>query len=149
MVSGINLMFTFSLQQVQSKLHVSIHSCTNDYLRCTKCEVHDRVCKHVIRCMKKRVTRFLIFEALIGRPHPLAPPTPKWLHPRCFSQNHRDNIVISINSKVSSFIKKLETSHLISYNINKQVPVLKLVLQRAVFLSGSVGIINFSSLMFL
>ena len=34
-------------------------------LRCTKCEVHDRVLKHVFRCMKKRVPRFLIFEALL------------------------------------------------------------------------------------
>ena len=38
--------------------------CMNDYVRCTKCEVQDRVCKHVIRCMKKCVPRFLIFEAL-------------------------------------------------------------------------------------
>ena len=36
----------------------------NGYLRCTKCEVHDRVRKYVIRCTKKRARRFLIFEAL-------------------------------------------------------------------------------------
>ena len=64
MVSEIDLTFTLSLQQVQGEVHVSIHSCTNDYLKCTKCEVHDRVRKHVIRCTEKRVKRFLIFEAM-------------------------------------------------------------------------------------
>ena len=39
-------------------------ACTNDYLRCTKCEVHDRVHKHVIRCTKKLAPRFLILEDL-------------------------------------------------------------------------------------
>ena len=46
------------------EVQVSVHACTNDYLRCTKCEVHDRVRKHIIRCTKKRVPRFLILEAL-------------------------------------------------------------------------------------
>ena len=41
-----------------------VHACPNDCLRYTKCEVHDSVCKHVIRCTKKRVPRFLILEAL-------------------------------------------------------------------------------------
>ena len=45
-------------------VHVSIHACTNDYSRCTKCEVHDRVCKNVVRCTEKRVPWFLILEAL-------------------------------------------------------------------------------------
>ena len=49
---------------MQGEIHVSVHSCMNDYLRCTKCEVQDRVRKHVIRCTKKRVPRSLIFEAL-------------------------------------------------------------------------------------
>ena len=49
---------------MQGKIHVSVHSCMNNYLRCTKCEMHDRVHKYVIRCTKKRVPRFLIFEAL-------------------------------------------------------------------------------------
>ena len=49
---------------MHGKLHVSVHACTNDNLGCTKCEVHDRVRKHVIRCTKKRVPRFLILEAL-------------------------------------------------------------------------------------
>ena len=67
MISGIDLKFTFyskiflSLQQV----HVSVYASTNDYLRCTKCEVHERVRKHDIRCTKKRVPRFLILEARI------------------------------------------------------------------------------------
>ena len=38
--------------------------CTNNYLRCTKHEVHNHVCKHVIRCTKKHAPRFLILEAL-------------------------------------------------------------------------------------
>ena len=33
-------------------------------LACTKCEVHDQVCKHATRCTKKYAPRFLIFEAL-------------------------------------------------------------------------------------
>ena len=41
-----------------------MHMCTNDYLRCSKCEVHDRVCKNVNKYTKKHVPRFLIFEAL-------------------------------------------------------------------------------------
>ena len=67
MVSGIDLKFTF-----YSKIFLFCSRCTarfthaftNDYLRCTKCEVHDRVCKHIIRCMKKHVPRFPILEAL-------------------------------------------------------------------------------------
>ena len=43
---------------------VNVHVCLNDYSNCTKCEVHDHVCKHVIRYTKKNVPRFLIFEAL-------------------------------------------------------------------------------------
>ena len=48
-------------------VQVSIYAGTNDYLRCTKCEVHDRVCEHVIRYTNKRVTRFLILEALFNQ----------------------------------------------------------------------------------
>ena len=48
---------------MHSEVHVSIH-----YLRCPKCEVHDHVCQHVIRCMKKRVSRILILEALYLEP---------------------------------------------------------------------------------
>ena len=47
--------------------YISVHMCMNDYLRCAKCEVHDCVHKHVIRCMKKHVPRFLIFEALFTK----------------------------------------------------------------------------------
>ena len=54
-----------SLQQVHGEVHVSVHMCTNDYLRCIKCEVHGRVRRNVIRCTKKRVPRFLILEALL------------------------------------------------------------------------------------
>ena len=50
---------------MQGEIHVSVHSCMNDYLRCMKCEVHNRVHKHVITSTKKHVPRFLIFEALI------------------------------------------------------------------------------------
>ena len=49
---------------MQGKVHVSIHACTNDYLRCTKCEVQNHVHKYVIRGTKKGVPKFLIFEAL-------------------------------------------------------------------------------------
>ena len=45
--------------------YVSVHTCTNNYLREAKFEVHNPVCKHVIRCTKKRVPRFLTLEALI------------------------------------------------------------------------------------
>ena len=47
------------------QVHLSVHAYTNDYLRCTKCEVHDRVRKYVIKCKKKCVPRFLTLEALI------------------------------------------------------------------------------------
>ena len=69
MVSGIDLMFTFyskiflSLQQEQSEVHITPDTCTTDYFRCAKYEVHDRVCKH-IRCTKCCVPRFLILKAL-------------------------------------------------------------------------------------
>ena len=43
---------------------VSVHACTNDYLRCKKYEVNDCVHKHVIGCMEKHLPRFLILEAL-------------------------------------------------------------------------------------
>ena len=60
MVSEIDFKFTF-----YSKIfHVRVQACTNGYLTCTTCEVHDRVRKHVIRCTKKRVPRFLILVAL-------------------------------------------------------------------------------------
>ena len=49
---------------MHNEVHVSVHECTVDYLRCTNFEVHDRVRKHVIRCTKKCVPRFLILEAL-------------------------------------------------------------------------------------
>ena len=70
LVSGIDLKFTFysktflSLQQVYGEVHISIHACANNYLRCMKSEVHNCVCKHVIRCTRKHVSRFLILEAL-------------------------------------------------------------------------------------
>ena len=70
MVSGTDLKFTFkfkiflSLQQVHGKVHVRVHTCTNNYLRSKKCDVHNRKHKHVIRCTKKCVPRFLILEAL-------------------------------------------------------------------------------------
>ena len=48
--------------------YISVHMCMNDYLRCAKCEVHNCVHKHVIRCMKKHVPRFLILEALVSGP---------------------------------------------------------------------------------
>ena len=51
-------------KEVHGKVHVSIHTCTNYYFRCTKCEVHNRVRKHVIRCRKKRLPRYLIPETL-------------------------------------------------------------------------------------
>ena len=47
-------------------MHISVHTSTNDYLRCTKCEVQEHICKRVIRCPKKCVPRFLILEALIS-----------------------------------------------------------------------------------
>ena len=80
MESGKDLKFTFypkiflSLQQVHGEVDVSVQACTNNCLRCTKCEVHDRARKYVVRCTKKRVPRFLIFEALplfLEQPLPL------------------------------------------------------------------------------
>ena len=56
------------MQEVDGEVHVSINACTNEYLRCTKCEMHNRVRKHAIRCTKKRVPRFLILEALTISP---------------------------------------------------------------------------------
>ena len=61
-LSRIDLKFTFyskiflSLWQVHGEVHVSVHACTSDYLRCMKCEVRNRVCKLVIRCTKKRAS---------------------------------------------------------------------------------------------
>ena len=49
----------------QPLLSLAKNGWVNHYLRCTKCEVHYRVCKHVIRCMEKHVPRFLILEVLI------------------------------------------------------------------------------------
>ena len=80
MESGKDLKFTFyskiflSLQQVHGEVDVSVQACTNNCLRCTKCEVHDRARKYVVRRTKKRVPRFLIFEALplfLEQPLPL------------------------------------------------------------------------------
>ena len=45
-------------------MYVNVQAYTNDYLRCKKCEVHDHVCKHAVRCPEKCVPRFLIPEAL-------------------------------------------------------------------------------------
>ena len=50
---------------MHGKVRVSLHACTNNYLRCKKCEVHDLVCKHVTGCMEKYVPRFLTLEALV------------------------------------------------------------------------------------
>ena len=49
---------------------LSVHACTNNYFRCTICEVHDHVRKYVIRCTKKRIPRFLILEVLYFQVHP-------------------------------------------------------------------------------
>ena len=49
---------------MHGEVHISVHACTNDYLRCTIDEVHDRVRISVIRCTKKSVPKFLILEAL-------------------------------------------------------------------------------------
>ena len=53
---------------MHGKVQVSKHACTNNYLRCTKCAVHDHVCKHVPTCTEKHVPRFLIPEALTPPP---------------------------------------------------------------------------------
>ena len=52
---------------MHSEVHISLHTCTNNYLRCTKHEVHDHVLKYAIRCTKKHVSRFLILEALVKK----------------------------------------------------------------------------------
>ena len=52
---------------MHGNIHISNHTSTNDYLRCTRYEVHyrhDRVHKQVVRCTKKCVPRFLILESL-------------------------------------------------------------------------------------
>ena len=49
---------------MHGEVRISVHTYTNKYLRCKKCEVHDRVCKHVTGCTEKHVIRFLILEAL-------------------------------------------------------------------------------------
>ena len=45
---------------MQGEIHVSVHLCMKDYF-----EVHMVLEVHVIRYRKKRVPRFLIFEALL------------------------------------------------------------------------------------
>ena len=47
---------------MHGEVHVRIHACTNDNFSCTKCEVHDRVRKQIVRGTKKRVP---IVETLI------------------------------------------------------------------------------------
>ena len=49
---------------IHSEVGISVNACANDYFRCTKCEVHDRIHKHVIGYTEKRVSRFVILEAL-------------------------------------------------------------------------------------
>ena len=48
---------------------LSIQASMNNYLRCKKCDMHDRVPKHVIECAEKRVPRFIILEALVFKEH--------------------------------------------------------------------------------
>ena len=50
---------------MHGEVHVNIHACTNDNFSCAKCELHDRVRKHTVRCTKKRVPKFPFVEALI------------------------------------------------------------------------------------
>ena len=62
-VDEIRWKFTFYYKSSRCMArYISIHTCTTDYLRCAKFEVHDRIRKHVIRCTKKCVPRFLILE---------------------------------------------------------------------------------------
>ena len=68
---------------MHGEVHVSVHACTSDYLRCAICEVYDRVRKHVIRCTKKSVPRFLILEALVSIPTSLEG---GWWHFKNFSE---------------------------------------------------------------
>ena len=75
------------------EVHVSVHACMNNYLKCTKCEVHDRVRKHVIRGKKKHEPRFLILEALAYN-------------------IFRITGALSVNFKFSSCSKTLQESHL-------------------------------------
>lgn len=49
---------------MHGEVHVSVHMCTKNYLTCAKCEVLNRVQKHVIRHTKKCVSSFLILVAL-------------------------------------------------------------------------------------
>ena len=69
-LNGIDLKFTFSkgareyFQSVHGEVPISIHMCMSDYLRCTKCKVHNCVCKRLIWCTKKRIPRFLVFDVL-------------------------------------------------------------------------------------
>ena len=64
MVSGIDLNFTFCSKIFH--LVVGARRGTRQRTRVHErlSEVHDRVCKHFIRCTKKRVPRFLILEVL-------------------------------------------------------------------------------------
>ena len=52
------------LKTMQTMQLISAKKKRNQYLRCTKCEVHEHVRNHVICCTKKHVPRFLILEAL-------------------------------------------------------------------------------------
>ena len=54
----------FLHMEIHSEVRFSVHVCKNDYFRFTKYEVHNSVLNH-IRCMKKRVPRFLILEVLM------------------------------------------------------------------------------------
>ena len=62
--SGL-IVFTFYskifLSWVHGAVHVRVHACTSNFLRCTI------MCANVIRCTKKRVPRFLILEALSNK----------------------------------------------------------------------------------
>ena len=48
---------------MHGEIHFSLHACTNDYLRCMQCEVHDYLRKHVIRCTKKVYQDFQFLKA--------------------------------------------------------------------------------------
>ena len=72
---------------MHGEVQASIRACTNNLLRCTKYEVHDRVRKHDFKCTKKRVPRFLTLEAMLvyflckngnpsGKSRRLPPPLP-------------------------------------------------------------------------
>ena len=48
---------------------LSVQASMNNYLRCKKCDMHDRVRKHVIEYTEKHVPRFIILEALVFKEH--------------------------------------------------------------------------------